>query len=375
MARRAKQTRSRAAAKTTRPAHARARVSTRRMTAAPSGRHARSAGAASRSRGLGPETVRVTFDLRDVLGRPIRDPETFFTFRRLSDHRQIGDQIQLELTGSPAVFDLPAMPGDVVVCEIDPRRYRFVHSPVFFRSPGPSILKESRVFREPLAWTPRFVRWDDLTDAFADLRRVLAQSPQVTLFNGVDAIAELLTDDAYDNMSGEAVTMAKTALLNIYFRLGRATEPVADARSWFSYVTRIVAIGRERFLGFVEPEMEARVREIHQHIDQFRGDYERTPSENHRGNVPAALRSRITSMISIKSTHRKGNFQLTLSHLSGPSEVFLDADLDESGDLLGHTLDLFKHKFTGGTHPHDLHELLVAQEGQSPGFDLGYKLV
>jgi hypothetical protein len=319
--------------------------------------------------------VRVTLDLRDVQGRPIRDPETFFTFRRLSDHRQIGDQMALELAGSPAVFELPAVPGDVVVCEVDPRRYRFVHSPVFFRSPGMSIARESRLFREPQAWTPRFVRWDDLTDTFADLKRVLARSPRVTLFNGVDPVADLLTRSAYDGMSGEAVTMAKTALLNTYFRLSRATEPVAGARTWFSYVTRIVAIGRERFLGFVEPEMEARVREIHRHIDEFRGDYERTPAENHRGNVPAALRSRLTSMVSIKSTHRRGNFQLTLSHLSGPDELFLDADIDESGDLLGHTLDVFKHKLTGGTHPHDVHELLLVQEGQSPGFDLGYRLV
>jgi hypothetical protein len=80
-------------------------------------------------------------------------------------------------------------------------------------------------------------------------------------------------------------------------------------------------------------------------------------------------------MISIKSTHRKGNFQLTLTHLSGPDEVLLDTDIDENGDLLGHFLDLFKHKITGGTHPHDIHELLVLQEGQTAGFDLGYRLV
>src|SRR5688572_2961885 len=45
------------------------------------------------------ETLQVTLDLRDVANRPIRDPETFFTFRRLSDHRQIGDQVALALPG------------------------------------------------------------------------------------------------------------------------------------------------------------------------------------------------------------------------------------------------------------------------------------
>ncbi len=138
---------------------------------------------------------------------------------------------------------------------------------------------------------------------------------------------------------------------------------------------RLIAIGRERFLAFVEPEMETLVRQIHTHIDEFRADYERTPAENHRGNVPATLQSRITSMISIKSTHSKGNFQLTLTHLSSPDEVLLDTDIDENGALLAHFFDLFKHKITGGTHPHDVHELLVLQEGQTSGFDLGYRLV
>ena len=316
----------------------------------------------------------MTLELRDVSDRLIRDPETFFTFRRVTDHRQIGDQLALELTGAPSVFELPVATGEIVVCEIDAKRYRFAHSPVFFRSPGPPISRRGQLLREPKEWTPRFTRWNELSAAFGDLKRVLTASPKVTLFKGVDPIADRLVDGAYDGMSGENVILAKTALLNSYFRLNATLEPVSSGRSWFSFVSRLLAIGRERFLAFVEPEMETLVRQIHRHIDEFRADYERTPSENHRGNVPTALQSRITSMISIKSTHSKGNFQLTLTHLSGPDEVLLDADIDENGDLLGHFADLFKHKLTGGTHPHDIHELLVLQNGQAPGFDLGYRL-
>ena len=182
-------------------------------------------------------------------------------------------------------------------------------------------------------------------------------------------------EDAYDGMAGETVTLAKAALLNAYFRLNSTVEPVSAARTWFSFVTRLIAVGRERLLAFVHPEMETLVSNVHMHIDRFRAEYERTPSENHRGNVPAALRDRITRMVSIKSAHGKGNFQLTLSQLSAPDGVLLDADIDESGDMLGHFLDIFKHKFTGGTHPHDIHELLVLQEGHRTGFDLGYGLV
>jgi hypothetical protein len=320
------------------------------------------------------DVVRVTLDLRDVSDVPIRDPGTFFAFRRLSDNRQIGDQLVVELTGAPQAFTLPAAPGDVTVCDVDPQRYRFVRSPVFFRTPGPPILKQSRLLREPKEWSPQFTRWADLPPAFADLKRALADSPRVTLFPEGPLIGDRLVEAAYDDMSGEAVLLAKTALLNTFFRLNGAREPVSADRSWFSFVSRLIAIGRERFLAFVSAEMETLVRQIHSHIDEF-PDYERTPAENHRGNVPSALRGRIASMVSIKSTHRKGNFQLTLSRLAGPDETLLDADIDESGDLLGHFLDLFKHKLTGGTHPHDIHELLVLQEGGAAGFDLGYRLI
>ena len=355
------------------------RVTTRRLPSAGAGVRSRGRTRATKSRSLRAgapvETVQVTLELRDVSDRLIRDPETFFTFRRVNDRRQIGDQLALELTGSPAVFELPVATGEIMVCELDTKRFRFAHSPVFFRSPGPPIRKKTQLLREPDQWTPRFTRWSDLTTGFTDLKRVLAKSPQVTIFKDPQPIADLLVDAAYDGMSGDGVTMAKTALLNCHYRLNSVREPVSAQRTWFSFVSRIVAIGRERFLALVDPEMDTLVRQIHANIEEFRADYERTPSDNHRGNVPAEMQHRISSMISIKSSHSKGNFQLTLTQLSGPDEVLLDADIDENGELLGHVVDLFKHKITGGTHPHDIHELLVLQDGKTPGFDLGYRLV
>ena len=354
------------------------RVTTRRI---PSGRarayaRSRSAGARGLTSTARAETLRVTLELRDVGDRLVRDPETFFTFRRVSDRRQIGDQLALELSGSAVTFDLPVATGEIVVCELDSKRFRFAHSPVFFRSPGPPIRRTACLLREPESWAPRFARWDDLPARFAHLKKVLANSSGCTIFKGADeTVPELLTGDNYDRMSGEKVVLAKTALLNAHYRLDSIKDPVSGTRSWFSYVSRLVAIGRERFLAMVDPEMETLVRQIHANIDEFRADYERTPSENHRGNVPASMQGRISSMISIKSTHAKGNFQLTLSHLTGPDEVLLDADIDENGELLAHFVDLFKHKVTGGTHPHDIHEILVLQEGKRQDFDLGYRLV
>ena len=75
--------------------------------------------------------------------------------------------------------------------------------------------------------------------AFNELKRVLRNSPNVTLFKEREAIADLLVEDGYDGMSGGDVILAKTALLNAHNRLNAALEPVSKARSWFSFVSRI----------------------------------------------------------------------------------------------------------------------------------------
>src|SRR5688572_19092152 len=205
------------------------RISTRRPPAvAGKSRRRRAPATLARStRAAAPDTLQVTLELRDVSNRLISDPETFFTFRRVNDRRQIGDQVAMALTGTAAVFDLPAVTGEIVVCELDAKRFRFAHSPVFFRSPGPPIRKETQLLREPNEWAPRFIRWSDLPAGFANLKRVLAKSRNVTLFKDPQAIAGLLVEAAYDGMSGEAVTIAKTALLNTYYRLNSTSEPVS----------------------------------------------------------------------------------------------------------------------------------------------------
>ncbi len=334
------------------------------------------------------DVLDVTFELRDAARQLITDPETRFTFRQLSGNRQIGNQVKAApLRATPKTFALPALVGDAVVCEIDPVRYRFARSPIFFRTPGPSITRTSILFREPDAWTPVFTAWAALGPSFAHLQQVLSASADVIVFRkGLPDSAPIpdrlvaVSAAEYDAIDG-ALVPAKTALLNIHHPLRTTMEPVSGTRSWFSFVQRLVATGRERFLAFVDPEMETLVRQISDHIDDFRASYERTPAENHRGNVPADLQPRITAMVSIKSTHKRGNFQLTLTHLSGQhggsDEVLLDADIDESGTLVGHLFDLVKHKLSGGTHPVDIHEILTYLHHEDPTLgplDLGYVL-
>jgi hypothetical protein len=366
--------------RTTRKAAApRRRVSTRKIT--PPGRPAgrpKARARATRSRALtAPDTLQVSFDLRDVGQQRIVDPETFFTFRQLSGNRQLGDQLQVHVSGRPLAFTVPAS-HEVLVCEVDPKRYRFAFSPVFFGTPGTRVDKTITLWREPAEWTPTFTGWDALPRAFASLKKVLRTSRDVTLFDRSrpdQVLAPRLDGPAYDDLAGAEATLAKTALLNIFCRLQSAREPIGDDRPWFSFVTKMLSMGRERIIAMVEPSMYTLVHQVHEHIDRFSADYERTPAANHRPNVPTTMQPRIVDMVSIKSAHRHGNFQLTLTHLRDPDEVLLDADIDESGDLLGHCLDLFKHKISGGTHPHDIHEILLHQHDPAVPLDLGYRLV
>ena len=77
----------------------------------------------------------------------------------------------------------------------------------------------------------------------------------------------------------------------------------------------------------------------------------------------------------LKTTEDQGNLQLTVGRGTDPdtgAETWLlDADIDENGALLAHLGDLFKHRFTGGTHPIDIHEYLLVAHA---GIDLGYTL-
>jgi hypothetical protein len=314
----------------------------------------------------------VTFELRNVENQLVEDPEARFTFRSLSDQHQIGKQIlKKPLKAAPLAFELPVQFTDVAICDFDLLRYRFATSETFFRGPDP-VARNSPLMREPLQWTPEFTKWNGLTEAFDDLKKKLGDSDDVRLFKTQISLGKLVEDD-YDNLSDAASVLAKTALLNLYYRLRTLVEPTSK-QPWFSFVNRIHAIGRERFLAFVDPRMADRVQDISDHIGQF-PDYERTEAANHRGNVPADMQSRIIKMVSIKSSETTGNIQLTMTRLSQPDEVLLDTDIDENGQLFLHFLDLFKHRITGGTHPNDIHELLVAKFRGEPGFDLGYKLV
>lgn len=333
------------------------------------------------------ETVRVTLDLRDVSRQPIDDPDTRFTFRQVTSGHQFCDQVTKQpLPAGPVTIALPVLAGDAVSCEIDAVRYRWARSPVFFRSPNDDgIALEIRLLRELGAWVPTFASWQRLGRRFDGFKRACQASGTVVVLDrgmpaGTPATAVLNSAATYDGL-GFDLHLAQMALLNTHHVLQSTNEPVSKSRPWFSFVRQFVAIGRERFMALVDAEMWTLVRLISEHIDEFHVDYEQTMAENHRGMIPAALRGRAREMVSIKSSHTLGNFQLTLARLAQagtePEQWLLDADIDESGTLAGHVLDWLKHKRSGGTSPFDIHEILAWQHAEqerpgpfAPGYDL-----
>jgi hypothetical protein len=116
------------------------------------------------------------------------------------------------------------------------------------------------------------------------------------------------------------------------------------------------------------------VRAIRQEFDRYE-DYKDTPSGNHHGNMPAQFGVPKSKMFSIKSKDEKGNVQLTFGpgrDGEGNDVMVLDADIDESGRLLEHMADVFRHKLTNQqTHPFDIHEYLTLE---LPNVPLGYGL-
>jgi hypothetical protein len=311
--------------------------------------------------------------LLSVDGSPAKDPSTFVSFQRMSDQQEI-----LRATRSfPPVrrFPLPAFPQErVISCSVSPERYRHRNVGVFTLTDGETIVRQPTVMRLPHLWTAEFTKWDDLDDSFDQLAEILDSSPDLRVKDG--SLLGRFVEDQYDNVDpGDRSTVnAKACLLNVAAKLRTLKEPTLGRKPWLGFVERILEIGRERVIALVDPEMLTRVKAIHSQIDQFE-DYKRTPVGDHSKNIPAGFSFAKSAMISIKTKEDNGNLQLTLTpatNSDGTEVTLLDTDIDENGKLMAHLGDLFKHKFTGGTHPFDIHEYLILEDRTRT---LGYELI
>ena len=181
--------------------------------------------------------------------------------------------------------------------------------------------------------------------------------------------------DAIDRTKA-SVVLAKASLLNLHSKLTAFTDPVGNGKRWFGYLRRILKMGRERAIAVVDPAMASHVKKINREPGRF-DNYRHTPARNHHDNFPGAfdVGTSAEELFSIKSSDPLANVQLTLGRGTEPGTNrrvwLLDTDIDERGTFWGHLGDLIKHKFTGGTHPYDIHEFLLLIK---PARDLGYQL-
>ena len=310
--------------------------------------------------------------LMDVSGRPVNESKVKVGFVRVADNKTILSAANLDFPPSHR-FAVPAFPQEKnLFCEVTPPRYRMRRSGIFTLTDGETIVRNLTLFRRPEKWSADFTAWDQLSSHFLPFKEVLKKSSAVKVKGGKPL--GKFTEGAYDGVTGNTEVFAKAALLNLYTKLTDLKEPMEGKEPWFSFVREVIEIGKERFIAIVDPRMGKIVRAIKDDVGKFK-DYKNTPAQNHFGNIPAVYQVQKSKMFSVKSTEDHGNVQLTIApgkDSSGNDLLILDADIDENGKLMAHVADLFKHKFTGGTHPFDIHEYLALDNPNRP---LGYELV
>ena len=310
--------------------------------------------------------------LTDVRGRPVNESKVKVGFIRIADNKVISSASNLAFPPSNT-FTLPAFPQEKkLFCEVTPPRYRMRRSGEFTLTDGETLIRNLTLFRRPDKFDANFTPWDQLSSHFQPLKDALQESSAVKVKGG--KLLGKFTEATYDGVTGQTEIFAKAALLNLYTKLTDLKEPTKGKEPWFSFVREVVEIGRERFIAIVDPKMGEIVRAIKADIGKFK-DYKNTPAQNHFGNIPAVYQVQKSKMFSIKSDEDHGNVQLTMApgkDANGNPLLVLDADIDENGKLMAHLADLFKHKFSGGTHPFDIHEYLALGNPNRP---LGYELV
>ncbi len=319
-------------------------------------------------------TLRLKFLTADK--KPVRDPAMRIEVCAVKNNQLVGALREGPVPPSPT-FTVPAIPHphQHLYVRVRPTRFHDTNLEPFVVAGDET--KRFHLFRRPNEWTPRFDDWADLPVSFTPYKNVLEASHDILVVGLRGVQLNTFAGASYDGIdrSKDKLVFAKAALLNLRAKLTELHDPLTDDTPWFSYIRRLIKIGRERFIAEVDPVMADHVRHIRREIGRFE-DYKRTPAKNHHRNFPKSLDVKKGNLLfSIKSHEDRANLQLTLGRGTDPDTGnnvwLLDTDIDEHGDLAGHIGDLIKHKFSGGTHPYDVHDLLHFLSTR----DLGYRLL
>jgi hypothetical protein len=320
-------------------------------------------------------TLRLT--LLNVEGLPAADPDTSVSIIKATTNEQIAHINHLVFPTSVNI-NLPSFPlAQGLMCWINPKRFRTCHSNIFTLTDGQTLAQSPTVFRTPGEWSSRFTHWADLAAPFGALQKVLTASANVVVKESNQPLGNF-AGAIYDDVDETPAILAKTALLNLYFKMHKVPVATGGAADWFAFVQSILIIGQERFIGIVTPPLWDAVNKIFNSIGDFPG-FVQADTALHTGNIPSPYAANVTEMVSIKSNDAHGNLQLTMARAADPATgdvtFLLDADIDEDLNFFLHARDLFVHIFSGGTHPVDVHEILTSAYGPLNQADLGYQLV
>jgi hypothetical protein len=320
-------------------------------------------------------TLRLT--LLDIEGLPAADPDTEISVVKATTNEVIAQQGGLVLPQTVNI-NLPSFPlAQGLMCWINPKRYRTCHSDIFTLTDGLTRALSPTVLRTPGEWSSRFTHWADLPAPFDALKSVLTASPNVAVKESNQPLGNF-AGARYDDVDETPSILAKTALLNLYFKMHKVPVPTGGAADWFAFVQSILIIGQERFIGIATSALWDAVKKIFNSIGDFPG-FVQADTALHTGNIPSPFSANVTEMVSIKSNDAHGNLQLTMARAADPATgdvtFLLDADIDEDLNFFLHARDLFVHIFSGGTHPVDVHEILSSVYGALTQADLGYQLV
>jgi len=313
------------------------------------------------------------FDLDPITadGSPAEDPDVSVLFLRTDGNGVLAAR-NLEFPPRHR-FSLPSFPlGSNLRCQVTSSLYKFIQSEFFTLKENEIHTSKIMLIRDPGKWLPQFALWKSLSDnRFLPLKTVLERSVVKTKHS---PDVGKFTDEGFDNPpAGTQVMMAKMALLNLYAVLTDTKEPVNKTAPWFSFVQQILVIDRERFIALVDPQLWDIINTIKNDIGSFDTFF---PGETglHLDNIPSGYTVQ-GEMISVKSHYEQGNLQFTMANVvngQNQKSVLLDCDMDEHSNVILHLGDVFfRHPFTGGTDPVDIHEFIVFHDR---GVNLGYTL-
>lgn len=210
-------------------------------------------------------------------------------------------------------------------------RFDVIESAAFQPYGSPQFAFKRQVVRVSSAWAFSFAKLADLPSARFDcLRKILDAGGDVDVLGG-EHIGDLCSK--YDSLAPMDY-LAKGALLNLYAVLCDEVDPVSD-NPWIEFVSKIVRIGRERFVAEVDVGVYESVSTILKFLDTRFLSEPNPVAAGHAGNIPGYY-GPFDSMLSVKKWYRQGNVQWTVSRIPRPGDnpiFLLDCDMDEHANL------------------------------------------